>query len=512
MIVARQYVLPYNQILYSAKKTPDGGVVAVGITQSPNGDNDAYLLKTDGQLRLSNPLSNQTGCTVIDFTPGIVQPVITTSPYTPIPTDLPLTTIDYMATATPFVEPTKDFCSDPAACTALTIAGKDSACNAKDTLLFKAVRQAGCNMPLQWAIDPSYATIIQATDSSVSLRCLKAGDVMLHGSMINRCDTLQDSLRIHIPVVPDTINLGPDMALCSQSTIRLSAGSGFASYVWQNGSVDSTLTAYLPGDYFVTAKDYCGHAYSDTIHITTGVAAPFDLGADKQICPKDSVTLSAPAGFSHYYWSPAYGIDNPYAQTVSVSPAVDTVYVCTAFQSPGCMVTDSIRVNVISTAQVHLGGDTSFCPDKSLVLDAGMGFVSYTWSTGATDQTITVTQPGIYWVSTGTAEQCISTDTVRVDLKDCRQGIFFPNAFAPNGNGTNTVYRPLIFGPLPEKYSFVIYNRLGENVFATTNPADGWDGKVAGMAQGGNTFVWFCRYTFAGQKEKTEKGVVILLR
>ncbi|WBM74458.1 T9SS type A sorting domain-containing protein [Saprospira grandis] len=49
-------------------------------------------------------------------------------------------------------------------------------------------------------------------------------------------------------------------------------------------------------------------------------------------------------------------------------------------------------------AQVDLGGDQPLCPGSSLTLDAGNSGSSYLWSTGATGQMITVSNPGIYWV------------------------------------------------------------------------------------------------------------------
>jgi gliding motility-associated-like protein len=45
-------------------------------------------------------------------------------------------------------------------------------------------------------------------------------------------------------------------------------------------------------------------------------------------------------------------------------------------------------------------------------LDAGAGFSSYQWSTGATTQTISVSMPGQYWVTVTNDQGCQRTDTV----------------------------------------------------------------------------------------------------
>jgi len=60
-----------------------------------------------------------------------------------------------------------------------------------------------------------------------------------------------------------------------------------------------------------------------------------------------------------------------------------------------------------------LGGDKTICINDSLILDAGPNKDSYQWSTGDTVQTITITEPGQYWIVT-TKNECTSTDTINV--------------------------------------------------------------------------------------------------
>jgi gliding motility-associated-like protein len=91
------------------------------------------------------------------------------------------------------------------------------------------------------------------------------------------------------------------------------------------------------------------------------------------------------------------------------------------------------------------------------------------------------------------------------------EGLFIPNAFTPNGDGKNDIFRPLIFGNVTS-FTFVIYNRWGGLVYETHDPAGGWNGKINGLSAQKGTYVWFCRYTLEGQPEKTEKGIVELVQ
>lgn len=64
---------------------------------------------------------------------------------------------------------------------------------------------------------------------------------------------------------------------------------------------------------------------------------------------------------------------------------------------------------------VNLGKDTSVNPlCGSIVLNAGLGFASYNWSTGAATPTITVNAPGTYWVEVNDGFGNIYSDTVKV--------------------------------------------------------------------------------------------------
>jgi gliding motility-associated-like protein len=90
--------------------------------------------------------------------------------------------------------------------------------------------------------------------------------------------------------------------------------------------------------------------------------------------------------------------------------------------------------------------------------------------------------------------------------------IYFPTGFTPNGDNKNDLYKPSINGQLAV-YELTIFNRYGEPVFRTTNPADGWDGRFKNSKKplsGG--YVWMCRYQFAGRPVQQEQGSFLLMR
>ncbi|MBS1756984.1 MAG: gliding motility-associated C-terminal domain-containing protein [Bacteroidetes bacterium] len=72
-------------------------------------------------------------------------------------------------------------------------------------------------------------------------------------------------------------------------------------------------------------------------------------------------------------------------------------YISTTFE--GCTLKDSIFINVYPVAPwLFLGNDTTICPGKSILLNAGDGFKSYKWQDNSSFQTFSVTTPGDYFV------------------------------------------------------------------------------------------------------------------
>ncbi|MEP7277350.1 MAG: M43 family zinc metalloprotease [Bacteroidota bacterium] len=309
------------------------------------------------------------------------------------------------------VTPPIDTC---ATCSALHITGRDTVCHLSDNLSLTVSRNPLCPIPVQWVIDTAFADSTMTDSITIKLNFKKTGTVKLYALYSYPCGIVKDSLLIHVFNEPGSVQLGPDIQLCSFSTLPLHAGAGFAAYLWNDGSVDSLLTAYNPGQYSVTATDYCGNQYSDTITITQGPVIPFDLGANLQKCNTDTLILTAPGNFLTYTWSPNYAIDTLAGNSVQLWPGVDTTYTVVAQVATGCTVIDTVRVSVKRSPPVFLGNDTSFCAGSTLVLHAPPGFNGYQWQDGSSGNTATAAQTGLYWLRATTANGCVSADSVTI--------------------------------------------------------------------------------------------------
>jgi gliding motility-associated-like protein len=66
--------------------------------------------------------------------------------------------------------------------------------------------------------------------------------------------------------------------------------------------------------------------------------------------------------------------------------------------------------------KVNLGADISTCTSGNITLNAGTGYKSYAWSTGATSSSIQVSTSGNYWVKATDDCDRISRDTIKVTI------------------------------------------------------------------------------------------------
>jgi hypothetical protein len=166
-----------------------------------------------------------------------------------------------------------------------------------------------------------------------------------------------------------TIYLGPDFNLCFGYIHLLDAGSGFDTYLWQDGSDSQTYLVTEAGKYWV--HTFIGSVmYADTINIGYWPVPDPKVGNETVVCYGNTLLLEAPFGYISYLWmdgptSPFYVVDNA------------GFYYITVTDIHGCAGSDSILVDF--SIPVVLGNDIVICDSITLLLDAGEGYASYLW-------------------------------------------------------------------------------------------------------------------------------------
>ena len=98
-------------------------------------------------------------------------------------------------------------------------------------------------------------------------------------------------------------------------------------------------------------------------------------------------------------------------------------------------------------------------------------------------------------------QDCWDSTSTTITIDD-EQIYYIPNTFTPNGDEKNNTFQPVFTsGYDAQNYHFAIYDRWGELIFESNNPAIGWDGTYGNKILMNGTYTWKLQF-----KEKmTEK-------
>jgi hypothetical protein len=153
-----------------------------------------------------------------------------------------------------------------------------------------------------------------------------------------------------VTVEKPVIILGADTLLCFQDEITLDAGTGFASYMWNDASTSQTLTTdgSVTGasTYYVTGLTPNACQASDSIVVNVNTEVLVDLGIDTTFFDSTSQAtsyeLDAGPGFSSYLWS-----TGDVTQKVTIDSSNDGLIDVTVENVVGCIGTDSVMVSFV---------------------------------------------------------------------------------------------------------------------------------------------------------------------
>jgi len=117
----------------------------------------------------------------------------------------------------------------------------------------------------------------------------------------------------------------------------------------------------------------------------------------------------------------------------------------------------------------------NFCNDDFLVLQLITDGDSFLWNTGSTENEITVTKSGVYFV-TSSINDC--KDTAYYIIEECPCLTWIPNTFTPNNDGINDIFKPIIScSETLKEYKMYIYDRWGNLIFRSSDYSMGWNGE-----------------------------------
>lgn len=237
------------------------------------------------------------------------------------------------------------------------------------------------------------------------------------------------------------------------------------------------------------------------------------IAADAALA-KYSWTVQTPSGGQRmYYDNPAVIVFND-ASNYKVSLAVTDAFGCSDTVSSIIQVMpkpngnfDYIENSINRKGDLHFNNFTT-------------GASQYYWDFG-NNFTTAVAEPDIIYsregdytirlVATG-PDGCSDTTQKQYYYLP---GLWLPNAFSPDGNQHNDIFRPVTQRTTLQPYQFLVFSRWGQLVFSSSDPAVGWDGTFEGKLCKTDTYSYLIQYSESEKENSkivTQRGTVNLIR
>jgi len=347
------------------------------------------------------------------------------------------------------------------------------------------------------------------------------------------CRVASNTLRVEVDGLPSGYTITSNSPVCAGHDLVFH-GAGAASYIWNgpNGFYDNIPYPHIffssladSGWYYVDIYSLGGCVKRDSTHATV-IGTNVHAGPDTAICKGDYVKLEASPGIS-YSWTPAAGLSAVNVRTPRAKPQVTTIYTVEVTDNAGCSDTAHVEVRVLNKTELRAGisGTDYLCRvyDSASFKDISTGnVISRNWNFG-NGQTAATIQPPVqyysipanddnYIVRLAVADTSGCTDTayhlLRV-LDNCY--IAVPTAFTPNGDGLNDYLYPAN-AYKATNLLFMVFNRNGRVVFESRDWSGKWDGKVKGIPQASDVYVWMLEYNDPSGKRISLKGTSLLIR
>lgn len=419
-----------------------------------------------------------------------------------------------------------------------------------DSARFIAIPWSGVvNPSFQWqvnGINAGYDTsafIVKNPNAGDVIRCIMTNHSPCAVGPLDTSNNIE--IVFSSPDILSVIIAASENPVCKGSAVILNATpspNGQFSYAWQiNGQKTGTdsnvcvlnnLSDKDVVNCLVYGNSHClipnPAKSNDIVMQVNSNPASVTISASKTtICQGDTVTFIA-NGINEgenpqYQWGINGKTAGKNSQTFTTSALQngDTIS-CILTSSIPCSLpvvsTNSIQLTVNQVPGLKMGNDTVIAPGQKVRLHPEItGSISnYSWTPvqGLDNPriefpTATPDKTTEYFLTITDANGCTASGKISIVVY---APLIMPNAFSPNGDGKNDIFRISPLSP-QQINSFVIYNRYGQKVFSTNDNSKGWDGTFNGTLQPEGTYVWKIEYMNRfNNRNIISSGIVILLR
>lgn len=207
-------------------------------------------------------------------------------------------------------------------------------------------------------------------------------------------------------------------------------------------------------------------------------------------------------------------LDDVEIEEETISGLGSGVYELSILQGDGCVFEEAIEVEEIPGLDEMPVQTIEYCNNNGVTvsLDLQDG-ISYRWLDGYDSPERTIREEGIYEVEFSNGCNTV-VGTYHVDDTRVDENYVVSNIFSPRGSSENTKMKVV---PQVEYQDFKLYifSRDGSLVYETTDPSQGWDGKIGGSKVVIGSYVWMIESTIydcgGGIEKAQDVGTVMVI-
>ncbi len=234
-------------------------------------------------------------------------------------------------------------------------------------------------------------------ETTQSITVTETGDYTVEVKTENGCTAVSNVSTVSVGNELSTDIRTENLELCEGDSTVLDAGAGLERYRWNTGETTRRITVTEAGEYYVEIESGgCSGTSDPVVIVVRPVSKPvITVVGEPAICRGDSVTLDAGEGYDNYEW-------NTGATTRTIIVKESGSYFVSVQRADECEGASSpvdISVTDPPTVAIELSGPTEFCAGGRVTLTAiTSSGGNVIWSDGSEEETITVTESGMYSV------------------------------------------------------------------------------------------------------------------
>jgi gliding motility-associated-like protein len=361
-------------------------------------------------------------------------------------------------------------------------------------------------------------SIVPVTCSPSSLRLILDAPI--------RCSSIAANGSDFMVTGPSPVTIASAAGTCDANGLTSSIDIQLASPIVAGGNYQLQLNTGSDGNtllsecYRQSPAATLGFVASDTVSAIFQHQIQYD-------CTTDVITFSHDGQHNVTQWTwtingTAASTSQTFTQNFSASSQNQVQLVVS---NGACNDTYSESIVLNNKVTASFKGPDLVCPeDTASFVNTSTGQVdNWQWSFGNGNTSSLQNPPAQVYPLTGTEilypvsltvsnnTGCSTTATQMIKvLAGCI--IAVPTAFTPNNDGLNDFLYPLNAFKA-ENLDFKVFNRWGELIFQSKDWTKKWDGKINGIKQATNVYVWTLSYTHRDTKIKYSlKGTTTLIR